>query len=416
MPLVPADLARLRDDHGVDIVVQPSDQRVFTPDELTEAGVPLQGDLSDCDVILGVKEIPPHLFLHGRTYVFFSHTIKGQAYNMTMLRELMARGCNLIDYECIVDEQDRRLVFFGVHAGLAGMINTLWALGQRLLQEGLRTPLADLKQAVKYPDLATAKAAVAEAAAACRASWALAPLGPVVLGISGNGRVSHGAQEISALLKPEVITPAQLLAGEASEPGTFYQVVFEEADMVTPKDPAEAFDLQTYYQHPERYRGTFAQYHPYLTALVNCIYWTPKYPRLVTKEDLRKLYAPGEKPRLEVIGDISCDIEGSVEATVKATDPGHPVYVYDVEANRAKDGFEGRGPVVMAVEILPTEIPRESSGAFSEALFDLIPALAESDPSGRFEDWALPDALKKAVILHQGKLTERFSYMQKYVG
>jgi saccharopine dehydrogenase (NAD+, L-lysine-forming) len=416
MPLVPEHVARLRTEHGVDLVVQPSAQRAFSAEELAAAGIPLQADLTDCDVVLGVKEIPPDLLLPGRTYVFFSHTIKGQTYNMDMLRRLMAEGCNLIDYECIVDDEDRRLVFFGVHAGLAGMIDTLWALGQRLLQEGLRTPLAELKQAVKYRDLASAKDAVRAAGAACRGSDAMKAAGPVVLGITGNGRVSHGAQEICALLEPTVLTPAELLAGGASEAGGLYLVVFEEEDMATPLDPAEAFERQTYYTQPERYRGAFARFHPHLSALVNCIFWTPKYPRLVTKADLAALYAPGAQPRLKVIGDISCDIHGSIEATVKAVDPGHPVYVWDVEAEAARDGFEGRGPVIMAVEILPTEIPREASGVFSEALVDLIPGLAQSDPSGpRFEDWALPGPLARAVILHHGKLTPRFAYMQKFV-
>ena len=184
--------------------------------------------------------------------------------------------------------------------------------------------------------------------------------------------------------------------------------------MVRPTSDAP-FDLRDYYQHPERYAGRFADYLPHLTMLVNCIYWEDKYPRLVTKDDLRGLYADGAQPKLRVIGDISCDIEGSVEATVKPTDPGAPVYVYDPAQDAAVDGFEGHGPLMMAVEILPTEIPRESSAAFSEALVGMMTGLASADPSGSFEDWALPDPLKRAVILHKGALTERFAYISEFL-
>ena len=415
IPLVPEHLGALIREHGLDLVVQPSAQRAFRPEEFEAAGVPMTDDLSDRDLVMGVKEMPMTQFEAGKTYLFFSHTIKGQPYNMDMLRDLMAKGCNLLDYECIVDAQDRRLVFFGVHAGLAGMVNSIWSLGQRLAAQGVETPFAALQPAVKYPTLDDAKTAIAEAAAACAHQRALASLGPVVIGITGNGRVSKGAQEISALLSPTTITPKELLAGKASDPGVCYQVIFEEGDMVRPKGD-EPFDLQTYYAHPERFEGRFADYLPHLTMLVNCIYWEEKYPRLVTKDDLRGLYADGAQPKLRVIGDISCDIDGSVEATVKPTDPGNPVFVYDVNEDAAKDGFEGHGPLVMAVEILPTEIPRESSLAFSEALRPMMAGLANSDPSSDFEAWDLPEALKRAVILHKGKLTERFAYIADLMG
>jgi saccharopine dehydrogenase (NAD+, L-lysine-forming) len=408
MPLVPAHIGRLIKENRLDMVVQPSAQRTFTEDELRTAGIPLQDDLSDCDLVMGVKEIPVAQFSAGKAYVFFSHTIKGQDYNMGMLQDLMAKGCSLIDYECIVDEQDRRLVAFGVHAGLAGMVDSIWSLGQRLKVQGVDSPLAALKPAVKCGSLEAAKADLHRAAVECKNSGALKSLGPVVFGIAGNGRVSKGAQEISSLLSPRKITPEQLLAGEANEDGVFYQVVFTEEHMAKPKD-GSAFDLQTYYKSPELFEGAFAQYLPYLTTLVNCIYWEDRFPRLVTQADLQSLYA-GEA-KLKVIGDISCDIDGSIEATVKPTNPGNPTFVYDVKTGEAHDGFEGHGPLVMAVEILPTEIPRESSLAFGEALFHMMPDLANSDMSGDFESWNPPAALKRATIVYKGELTERFAYI-----
>ncbi len=413
MPLVPAQIGRLIKDKRLDMVVQPSAQRTFTEEELRAAGIPLQDDLSDCDLVMGVKEIPMEQFSTGKAYVFFSHTIKGQDYNMTMLQDLMAKGCTLVDYECIVDEKDQRLVAFGRHAGLAGMVDSIWSLGQRLKVQGLNSPLADLKPAVKCTTLEVAKADLHRAALECKRTGALKSLGPVVLGITGNGRVSKGAQEISGLLSPKSITPEQLLAGEANEDGVFYQVIFTEEHMAKTKD-GSTFDLQTYYKSPELFEGAFAKYLPYITTLVNCIYWEDRYPRLVTQSDLQLLYA-GEA-KLKVIGDISCDIDGSIEATVKPTDPGNPTFVYDVKTGEAHDGFEGPGPLVMAVEILPTEIPKESSLAFGEALFEMMPGLATSDMSGDFDNWNPPAPLKRATIVYKGKLTERFAYIAEHFG
>ncbi len=413
IPLVPEDMAALRRDHGVEFRVQPSNQRAFSQEALTRAGAEIDEDLSPCPIILGVKEIPVSRLEPSKTYVFFSHTIKGQPYNMAMLRRLMNLGCNLIDYERIASDTGQRLVFFGVHAGLAGMIDTLWALGQRLQRRGVESPLADLKQALHYRTLAEAENHLRAIADRCRDTEALAPIGPVIIGVTGNGRVSQGAQQICDLLRPETLRIAELKQPDNLVSGAFYKVVFEEPDMFARRDGA-AFDLQEYYDKPERYEARFAGFLPALTALVNCIYWDERYPRLVTKADLAALFA-GDAPRLEVIGDISCDIEGSIEATLRPTDPGAPVYVYDVDKNLARDGFEGRGPVIMAVDILPTELPREASHAFSRALRPLIPGLADSDPSGSLDDWALPAPLKRAVILHKGKLTPDYAYMAEYL-
>ena len=413
IPLVPEHLGALQRDEGLTFAVQPSDQRAFSTDELEAVGVTVADDLSDCPIIMGVKEIPTSRLEPSKTYVFFSHTIKGQPYNMAMLRRLMNLGCNLIDYERIVNDAGQRLVFFGVHAGLAGMIDTLWAFGQRLAKRGLETPLADLKQALHYRTLSAAENHLRAVADRCRDTEALASLGPVIIGVTGNGRVSQGAQQICDLLTPETLRVAELANVDDLEDGAFYKVVFEEAEMFARKDGGE-FNLQEYYDHPELYDASFAKHLPQLTMLVNCIYWEERYPRLVTKEGLQNLFASGT-PKLEVIGDISCDIEGSIEATVRPTDPGTPVYVYDVDKKLARDGFDGRGPVIMAVDILPTELPRDASQAFSEALKPLMPGLAAADPSGSFDDWNLPAPLKKAVILHKGKLTPPYAYMAEYL-
>ncbi len=413
IPLVPRDLRYLQNHHDVVFHVQPSDQRAYSTGELEAAGVTIADDLSDCPIIMGVKEIPSTRLEPNKTYVFFSHTIKGQPYNMAMLRRLMNLGCNLIDYERVMDDNGQRLVFFGIHAGLAGMIDTLWALGQRLDRRGLHTPLADLKQALHYRSLAEAENHLRAVADRCRDTEALAPLGPVIIGVTGYGRVSQGAQQICDILRPETLRVTELVDPDDLTAGAFYKVVFEEQHLVVRRDGGP-FDLQEYFRSPELYEGCFAQYLPSLTVLVNCIYWEEKYPRLVLKDDLHALFS-GSEPKLQVIGDISCDIEGSIEATVRPTDPGAPVYVFDVDKGLARDGFEGRGPVIMAVDILPTELPRDASETFSAALKPLVPGLAASDPSGSFDEWALPTPLKRAVVLHKGKLTPDYAYMAEFL-
>ncbi|MEO1334975.1 MAG: hypothetical protein AAFV29_05005, partial [Myxococcota bacterium] len=288
IPLVPTDMAALQRDHDLEFLVQPSDQRAYRAEEFTSAGIQVTEDLSACPVILGVKEIPTTRFEPGKTYVFFSHTIKGQPYNMAMLRRLMNLGCNLIDYERILNDVGQRVVFFGVHAGLAGMLDTLWAFGQRLQKRGIESPLGDLKQALGYRSLSEAENHLRAIGDRCRDTESLASLGPVIVGITGAGRVSQGAQQICDLLKPETLKVSELSDISELTDGEFYKVVFEERDMVVRKDGGD-FDLEEYYTSPHLYESCFAQYLPKLSMLVNCIYWEEKYPRLVTKRDLADL-------------------------------------------------------------------------------------------------------------------------------
>lgn len=413
IPLVPDQIKMLIEKHGIPIAVQSSGQRAFTADEIASSGAELVESLAECPVILGVKEVPANRFEAGKTYMFFSHTIKGQTYNMPMLKRMMELGCSLLDYERIVDDQGRRLVFFGEYAGLAGMIDTLWSYGQRLAVEGVTSALSSLKPAHQYATLADAERHIVEVGEAVRSEPSGSSLAPIVCGFSGYGRVSQGAQQIFDLLNPKVIEPGQL--GDLSTGDVFCKVVFKECDMVEPIDANKSFELQDYYKNPQGYRGVFEQYLPHLSMLVNCIYWEPKYPRLVTKDAISKLYGESVSPKLKVIGDISCDPDGSIEITTHATNPGNPVYVYDVKRQEAVDGFEGDGPVIMAVDILPTELPRESSAAFGEALEDLIPALAATPAPEQFADWDLPGPLKSAVILHRGQLTPDYAYLSKHL-
>jgi saccharopine dehydrogenase (NAD+, L-lysine-forming) len=418
-PLIPSHARELADRHPVELRIQPSEIRVFTDADYRLSGIPVEEGLSPCPIILALKEIPIDLIEKGKTYLFFSHTAKGQPQNMPMLRKMRAFGCTIIDYEKMVDDKGRRVLYFGNYAGHAGMIDTLWALGRRLEAEGTASPFTHLEPTHRYQSLVAAKEAVGKLAWKITREGLPAGLGAVVVGFFGYGHVSQGAQEILDILPVETVRPPDLpglFRDEDKSRGRLYKVVFHEEDMVRPKDAGKTFDLQDYYKNPGDYRAITEDYVPYLTAVVNGIYWTSKFPKYITKAFLRSLYAGETHPRLRVIGDITCDINGSIEATVRATDSEKPVYVYDPLEDKAVLGFEGRGPAVLAVYNLPAELPLESSTYFSGKLKDHIPALAAARFDRPFADCGLPDVLRRAVILYKGELTPDFAYLGEFIG
>ncbi len=254
-PVTP-DLARQLVQKGIEVVVQPSSRRVFRDKEYVRAGATMKENISEAPVVVGVKEIPPELLESGQAYVFFSHVIKGQPYNMPMLGKILELGCTLIDYEKICDEAGRRLIFFGRFAGLAGMIDSLWALGQRLRQEGHRTPFSDIEPAHSYDSLHDAKAAIRKAGEQIASRGVDEALLPLTVGIAGYGNVASGVREILAELPTREVAPENLESTLGSpSPHCIYQTTFKEQDLVEPAQPGHEFELQDYYDHPEGYRS-----------------------------------------------------------------------------------------------------------------------------------------------------------------
>lgn len=415
-PLIPEHVQELKQ-NGIEIFIQPSKIRAFLDEDYIKAGATINAKLSECKIIFAIKEVPLKLFEPKKTYVFFSHTIKGQPHNMPMLKKLMDLKCQLIDYEKVVNEQGRRLIFFGRHAGLAGMIDTLWALGQRLNWEGISNPFCELQQCYRYKNLAEAIKAVGKVGERIKTQGITESLLPLIIGIAGYGNVSRGVQEILNNLPVHELEPQEIrdaFENPAQAKNIIYKVVFKEEHMVEPISKEERFELQDYYSNPEKYRSKFECYIPYLTVLVNAIYWDSRYPRFVTKEYLKKLYT-SKLPRLRIIGDISCDINGAIECTAKATNSGEPVFVYDPIRDKLKDGWKGKGVVVLAVDNLPCELPKESSADFSEVLKKFVPELAKADFSVSFDQCKLPAAIKNAVIVYHGKLTPNYRYLEKFL-
>jgi saccharopine dehydrogenase (NAD+, L-lysine forming) len=416
--LAPEQVRHLIEKEGLEVILQPSPIRVFPDEEYIKAGASINEDLSTCPLVFALKEVPPGFFKEDTTYVFFSHTIKGQPYNMPMLHRLTELKCQLIDYELIKDENNRRLIFFGYYAGLAGMIDTLWAFGRRLTWEGIDTPFSLIKPAHQYANLEDARKAILEIGEAIHHEGLPAKLVPLVCGFAGYGKVSQGAQEIFDLLPVQEIPCSHLssLMDRQDLPrNVLFKVIFREENTVESVDPNHPFDLQEFYHYPERYRSQFSQYLPYLTLMANCIYWEPRYPRLVTTKDLQALYQKEKSPHLRVIGDITCDVGGSIEATVKYTNSGNPVFVYDIATGEAIDGWEGRGPIILAVDNLPCELPAEASRVFGEVLLAWVPDMARADYRGPLESCILPGPVKKAMILYKGEFVPTYHYMKEFI-
>ncbi len=416
VPVVPDHVRKLVHDNGIEIIVEPSDQRAFGANEFESAGArvaPLYE--SEANVILGVKEMPLEFFEKDKVYVFFSHTIKGQKYNMPMLKKIIDKGATLIDYERVVDDKGRRLIFFGNWAGLAGMSDTLRLLGERLQVEGITpNPFLGLKPTIECDDLDELESEFHALGQRILEQGLPNELQPFVIGFAGYGNVSKGAQSLFDILPHETISVNQL---ETLEPKSniIYKCVFKEEDMVEPIDPNDSFELQDYYDNGSlKYRGIFEKYIPHLIVLMNCIFWTSKYPRLVSCDFIREHWRSRNR-KLRIVGDISCDVRGAIEFTIKCTTPGHPGFTYIPTEDKGHLGVEGDGPVVMAVDNLPTELPKESSTSFSETLLQFIPSLAKTDFTVDFDKLDLPKELKRAVIVYRGSLTKNYSYLEQHL-
>lgn len=402
-PLTPADVAALVG-QGFDVHLQASPSRCFPDDEFARAGATVVPALDAADVVLGIKEIPLHELRPGKAYFFFSHTMKGQPHNMPMLQRMLELGCSLLDYELVTDDAGVRTIAFGRHAGLAGAVDTLWLLGKRYAWEGLDTPLARLRQTVDYGDLDAACAAVREVGEAIRREGLPRELSPLVIGVTGEGgKVWSGAMEILDLLPSRRVRPAELAEAIARANGRGNEVLvasYGPGDLVEPAATGAAYTWDHYVAHPEAYRPRFGRQLTHLSAVIHGIFWREGFPRFILRDDVARLFAGASRPSLRVVSDITCDLGGSDECLVKTTDPGNPSYVYDPDTGTASDGWEGRGPVVLAVDILPAELPVDASRHFSRVLSPLVPHLLRNHPTPN----ALPPSLQRCLMAHGGRL------------
>jgi alpha-aminoadipic semialdehyde synthase len=417
VPLVPGDVEGLVG-AGVPVSVERSPVRAFAPEGYAEAGARVVDVLDDVDVIFGVKEIPVEHLREGKAHVYFSHTIKAQPYNMGMLARVMELGATLFDYELLVDEAGKRTVFFGAFAGYAGAIESLRALGLKMAAQGDEdNPLLGLKQPLEYDGLDEALEAVRQVGAAIEERGWAPQEGPMTVAVLGGGNVGVGVTAVLEALGARFVARGALeQLGRGGARGQVYASTFDIPELVSRRGRGKV-DVAEYIAHPERYEEVFSGKHlPRATLVLHGIYWDERYPRFIPRVAIDRLLAKVERPRLRVIGDITCDIGGSVEITTQATTPEEPNFTYVPGEGGAVPGVVAEGVTVMAVDNLPCELPKDASKAFSGSLAPLVPALAGADleaatvaGSGAGPEW------ERACVVWRGELTERFAWLAEHL-
>eukprot|EP00405_Crypthecodinium_cohnii_P014854 CAMPEP_0206444564 /NCGR_PEP_ID=MMETSP0324_2-20121206/14986_1 /ASSEMBLY_ACC=CAM_ASM_000836 /TAXON_ID=2866 /ORGANISM="Crypthecodinium cohnii, Strain Seligo" /LENGTH=1054 /DNA_ID=CAMNT_0053912609 /DNA_START=222 /DNA_END=3386 /DNA_ORIENTATION=+ len=419
-PLAPRHVQELVK-KGIKVIVQPSTRRVFTDNEYKQAGAILQEDLTECATIAAVKEVPIELLLPGRTWLFFSHTIKAQACGMPLLDAVLQKKVRLVDYECITESGrrgDKRLVAFGNFAGYAGAIDFLRGLGERFLALGYSTPFLHIGSAFMYPSLDEAKRAVSLAGDAIREHGLPPALCPFVAVFTGRGNVTQGALDIFKLLPFEFIDPGDLPklheqgVGSADNCRKLYLSIATSEHMVRHKD-GRPFDKRDYYAQPDQYEPIFQDaVLPYSTVVINGMYWDARYPRLFTHEDIHRNVMQGHD-RLLGVCDITCDADGSVP-TRQFTSIEHPFFVYNALSDATSCDLDDPGILFHAVDHLPSELPREASEHFGNCLLEFLPALvaAQAPETPNSGDTAsLPVPVRGAVVAEGGALTREYEYI-----
>jgi saccharopine dehydrogenase (NAD+, L-lysine-forming) len=381
VPLTPLQCSQLQRKYGgLKILVQPSENRCFSDQEYRAGGVVVTEDLSGCQVLMGVKEVKTGSLVGHRTYLFFSHTAKKQPYNRELLQAIVKKGIRLIDYEYLTDREQTRVVAFGRWAGVVGAYNGLRAYGSRSGKFGLAP-------ASRCRDLSELKSGLRNLG-----------LGSIRIAITGGGRVAGGAVEIMDAAGIRQVGPEAYLADSFRVP------VFTRLDpwlYVRRKDRA-TFDFGHFVAHPDLYENSFLPYAARTDMYIACHFWDPRSPLLLTREDL----AGGGIP-ISIIADISCDINGPIASTLRASTIAEPFYGYDPSTGLETMPFDPGSITVMAVDNLPGELPRDASTDFGEALMrHVLPEIMGVTDTGM---------LHRACIADKGKLTEPFAYLQSYL-
>lgn len=368
----------LRQQKGIQIKVQHSDSRCFTDDEYRRAGVELVNDLTDCDIILGIKEIPPAQLLENKTYLFFSHTRKKQLYNQHLLQTIIKKNCTLIDYECMEHEDGQRIIGFGFFAGIVGAHNGMMAYGKR-------TGSFQLERVYRQKDFKEL----------IHCYFGL-KIPNIKIAVTGSGRVAHGILEVMNLMGIIEVEKEEYLSRSFTYP---VYVQLKGSDLYIHKDDL-SYNREHFHEHPEMYECKFEQYIPQTDILMNGIFWDVHVPRLFSLKDVSE-----PSFRIQVIADITDDTNGSVPINLGDQSIENPVYGVDRQSYKKTAPYLPTSVDVMAVGNLPNELPRDASKYFGEQLLKyILPDLLEGGS----------DIIDRATIVKNGKLTKRFNYLQDY--
>jgi alanine dehydrogenase len=367
---------------GLRVVAQSSAIRSYKDQEYRDLGIEVRDDVSDCDVLMGVKEVPIDQLIPNKTYLFFSHTVKKQPANRKLLQAVLQKNITLIDYELLTNERGERIVAFGRYAGIVGAYNGL-------LTYGRKHGLYDLKPAYQCVDMDDMQ----------EEFFKVKKLPPIKMAVTGSGRVAQGALEVLDRMGIRRVSVYDYLYLDFNEP-VYTQL--RSSDYNRRRD-GRVWDTQNFHQHPEEYESTFGNFLPVTDLLIACAYWHPAAPLLFTEADTQR-----PDFRINTIADVTCDVDGSIPTTKRSSSIADPAFDYNPTTGELEPPYSRPNNItVMAVDNLPCELPRNASRDFGRQLLDnVLPHLVGDDTEG---------VIARATIAKDGKLTERYQYLADYV-
>jgi alanine dehydrogenase len=362
------------------LIVEPSPIRVFKDAEYKAAGLEVGSQMEDCDVLLGVKEVPIASLIPNKKYFFFSHTIKKQPYNRKLLRAILAKNIEMYDHEVITNQKEQRVVAFGRYAGIVGAYNGFRAYG--LKYETFKLPKAET--------LADQQALISEL------NKIILPNIKIIL--TGKGRVGNGAREMLDGMCMRKVNVSEYLDQEFEEP-VYCQI--DASEYNKRKDGVRGNKVD-FFANPEEYKTNFTRFTHVSDFYIAGHFYGDGAPYLYTRED-----AKHADFKIKVVADISCDIDGPVATTIRPSTIAQPIYGYNPKTETETNFKDASAIAVMAVDNLPCELPNDASVGFGAAFMKhVIPAFFNNDKEG---------VLLRARMTQNGKLTKRYSYLQDYV-
>jgi alanine dehydrogenase len=377
----PDALAKLKQLYpNVSVKVESADIRIFSDLQYKSLGIEVTTDISDCDVLFGVKEVPISDLIPNKSYFFFSHTIKKQPYNRKLLQAILEKNIDLYDHETIVDAHNRRLIGFGRYAGIVGTYNAIRAFG------------------IKFELFKLPKAETLSGKDALITHLKRLVLPPLKFVVTGTGKVGNGAKEILDAMKIKEVSVENYLTKN------YTQAVYTQIDALeyNKRKDGKVLDFNDFHDNPQEYVSDFERFTKVSDIYITGHFYANGAPEILTREMLN-----ANDCKIKVIADISCDIMGPIACTQRASTIAEPFYGYLPNENKEVDLFHPAAIVVMAVDNLPCELPKDASEGFGEMFLEhVIPAFFNGDKDG---------ILQRAKITENGKLTPRFSYLQDYV-
>jgi len=421
--LVPKDCKTLIS-KGIRIKVEPSELRCYSDEQYKAVGCEISEDATDADLIIGIKEVPLEYLYEGKTYLYYSHTIKGQPDNMPALKKCLDKKIRLMDYELIRENSSnnpKNIVSSSRFAGLAGAMSFIQGLGEFLLHKKVSTPFLFNGFSYMYPTVDEAKASVRNVGSMIKKNLLPKEICPFIVGFTSNGAVSQGAQEIFQNLPHEYIDADNLdslFINNGKEPrrDIVYLTKIEIKNMYIHKKNRFNYTEEDFFKNPEQFDSVFAdKFLPRLSLIIHCMFWNNTHPKLITKDKAKEMCL-NKKWRPFGICDVTCDLHGSIELLQKFTTIDNRFYNIDPITNAINMRYKNMtnsSILYQAVDYLPSEFSLDTSNYFSEKLTPFVPGIVNSNYPSEFNERTetMPIEVLNACETWNGKLMPRFEYL-----